>query len=50
VSDYNKEQVRSIPMSRYLDDFFNQDSANMVQEIFDTRSFRFTTLATFKKF
>ena len=23
VSDYNKEQVRSIPMSRYLDDFFN---------------------------
>lgn len=50
VSDYNKEQVRSIPMSRYLDDFFNQDNANMIQEIFDTRCFRFTTLATFKRF
>ena len=50
VSDYNKEQVRSIPMSRYLDDLFNQDNANMIQEIFDTRCFRFTTLATFKRF
>ena len=50
VADYNKEQVRTIPMSRYLDDLFIQDNANMVQEIFDTRCFRFTTLATFKRF
>lgn len=50
VSDYNKEQVRTIPMSRYLDDQFNQQNADMIQEIFDVRSFRFTTLATFKRF
>ena len=50
VSDYNKEEVRTIPMSRYLDDHFNQQNADMIQEIFDVRAFRFTTLATFKRF
>lgn len=50
VSDYNNEQVRTIAMRRYLDDQFYQDNMNNVIEIFDSRAFKFTTLACFKKF
>lgn len=50
VSDYNKEEVRTVAMRRYLDDTYNQDLANTMVEMFDVRAFKFTTLATFKKF
>ena len=50
VSDYNNEQVKTIAMRRYLDDFYFQDQANQIVEMFDARAFKFTTLATFKKF
>lgn len=50
VSDYNKENVRTISMRRYLDDTYNLDKANAIIEIFDARAFRFTNLACFKRF
>lgn len=50
VSDYNKEEVRAIAMRRYLDEQYVQESANAMIEMFDARAFKFTTLATFKKF
>ena len=50
ISDYNKEEAPSIAMRKYLDTFFNQDQANTVFEIFNARAYKFTALATFKKF
>lgn len=50
VSDYNKENVKTIAMKRYLDDLYNLDSANAVIEMFDVRALRFTNLACFKRF
>lgn len=50
VSDYNKENVRTITMKRYLDDTFNQEAANSIIEMFDARAFSFTNLACFKRF
>ena len=51
VCDYNNEQVPTkIAMRRYLDEMYNMDVANIVIEMFDARAFKFTTLATFKKF
>lgn len=51
ITDYNNEQVPTkIAMRRYLDEIYNQDAANIVIEMFDARAFKFTTLATFKKF
>lgn len=50
VSPYNNETVRSTPMRRYLDDVFDVEGAVSIQELFDARVFRFTTLACFKRF
>lgn len=51
VSDYNKEEGKPIyAMRRYLDEYYVQEYANIVIEMFDARAFYFTTLATFKKF
>lgn len=50
VSDYNKEEVYSIAMRRYIDEQYVKESADNMIEIFDSRAFKFTTLATFKKF
>lgn len=50
VSDYNNEQVRTVAMRRYLDEQYVQENANAMIEMFDARAFKFTTLATFKKF
>ena len=50
VSDYNKENVRTISMRRYLDDLYSLEAANSIIEIFDARAFRFTNLACFKRF
>ena len=50
ISDYNRENKPAIAMRRYLDDLYDRDLANSVVERFDVRAFKFTTLATFKKF
>ena len=50
VSDYNNEQVRTVAMRRYLDEQYWKEQADDIVEIFDARCFKFTTLATFKKF
>ena len=50
VSDYNNEQVRTVAMRRYLDEQYVKEAADSMVEIFDARAFKFTTLATFKKF
>jgi hypothetical protein len=50
ISDYNKEQVGAIAMRRYLDELFNEKQQKTYIEMNDARIFKFTTLATFKKF
>ena len=50
VSDYNNESKQVISMRRYLDEIYDRDAANAVIDQFDVRAFKFTTLATFKKF
>lgn len=50
IADYNKEEKFVIAMRRYLDEQYNQKTAVAVVEQFDARAFKFTTLATFKKF
>ena len=50
ISDYNGEQKTIIPMRRYLDEVYNRENATNVVEQFDARAYKFTTLATFKKF
>ena len=37
-------------MTRYLDSFYNDDLKNQVFEMFDSRAYKFTTLACFKRF
>lgn len=39
-----------IPMRRYLDEVFNPELQKMVFNLFDSRAYRFTEIATFKKF
>ena len=50
ISDYNNESKQVISMRRYLDEIYDREAANAVIDQFDVRAFRFTTLATFKKF
>ena len=50
ICDYNKENKPVIAMRRYLDELYDRDLANSIIERFDVRAFKFTTLATFKKF
>lgn len=50
ICDYNKENKPVIAMRRYLDELYDRELANSVIERFDVRAFKFTTLATFKKF
>ena len=50
ISDYNKEEKPTIAMTRYLDECYDLDLANSIRDRFDARVFKFTTLATFKKF
>ena len=37
-------------MRRYLDEQYNSELVNSIFDRFDVRAFKFTTLATFKKF
>lgn len=39
-----------IAMKPYIDEYYNEDLRNTIIEIFDTRSFLYKDLATFKKF
>lgn len=50
ISDYNKEQKKAVAMRRYLDEMYDSNLAESIIEQFDARAFKFTTLATFKKF
>ena len=50
IKQYNREEKPAIPMTRYLDEVYNQELMNSVYERFDARAFRFTNLATFKRF
>lgn len=50
IAPYNNEQVPDIPMTRYLDAIYNDDLKNAVFQQFDSRCFKFTTLACFKRF
>ena len=51
ISDYNNETInKTIAMRRYLDDQYWKEQADSIVEMFDARAFKFTTLATFKKF
>lgn len=50
ISDYNNESKQVISMRRYLDEIYDREAANAVIDQFDVRGFKFTTLATFKKF
>lgn len=50
ISDYNGENKTTIAMRRYLDELYNRDMAQAIIQQFDARAFKFTTLATFKKF
>lgn len=51
IAPYNNEQIKlEIPMTRYLDSFYNDELKNQVFERFDARSYKFTTLACFKRF
>lgn len=53
ISPYNNEQLTegsAVPMVRYLDEQFNLERRNNVQELFDARCYQFTTLACFKTF
>lgn len=50
IAPYNNENKEAIAMRRYLDEIYSQPLADSVIERFDARSFRFTTLACFKRF
>lgn len=50
VAKYNKERSNVIAMRPYLDEVYNQDQVNNIILQFDTRSFQFKNLITFKTF
>lgn len=50
ICDYNGENKHVTAMRRYLDERFDQELANNVIELFDSRAFKFTNLSCFKKF
>ena len=51
IRQYNNEQISSsIAMKKYLDSFFSQESMNNIFDMFNSRAFRFTDIATFKRF
>lgn len=50
IKEYNKEQVFVIAMRKYLDEQFVPEFVTNVFERFNARAYRFTNIATFKKF
>lgn len=50
VSKYNKEHISVVAMRPYLDEVYNQETVNNIILQFDTRSFQYRNLITFKLF
>lgn len=50
IAPYNREKAPVVAMRPYIDELFNQDNRNRVIELFDTRSYTYKNLITFKKF
>ena len=50
VAKYNGEKKKVIAMRPYLDELYNADVMKNVVELFDTRSFHYRNLITFKQF
>lgn len=50
VAKYNGEKKPKVAMRPYLDEVFNVDMQKNIITLFDTRSFRFRNLITFKQF
>lgn len=50
IKKYNGEKKKSIAMRPYLDEQFVVDYQKQIMILFDTRSFMFTNLITFKQF
>lgn len=50
IAKYNGERKRAIPMRPYLDEVYVKDQVTNIIELFDTRSFRYRNLITFKQF
>ena len=50
LAQYTGQHANVIAMKPYIDEYYNEDLRNTIIEIFDTRSFLFKDLATFKKF
>ena len=50
VSKYNKERINVVAMRPYLDEIYNQETVNNMILQFDTRSFQYRNLITFKLF
>lgn len=50
IRKYNGEKKPVIAMRPYLDEVFNVDTQKQIMTLFDTRSFMFSNLITFKQF
>ena len=50
ISQYNNEKVYAVPMRPYLDELYNLQRVNNIITQFDTRSFLYRNLITFKLF
>lgn len=50
IAKYNGEQCHVIAMRPYINEFFNTDQRNEIILQFDSRSFKFRNLITFKQF
>lgn len=50
IRPYNGEKKPSVAMRPYLDEVFNVERQKQLMLLFDTRSFMFSNLITFKKF
>lgn len=50
IAKYNGEKKSAIPMRPYLDEVYVVDTAKNIIQMFDTRSFHYRNLITFKQF
>ena len=50
IAKFKGEKKPVIAMRPYLDEVYNKDSAKNVLNLFDTRSFHYRNLITFKQF
>lgn len=50
IKPWNGEQVRAIPLRKYLDEVFTMEGLNLVFDQFNARAYYFTNVAVFKRF